>query len=113
MEDGDHGNDQRKAPAGAELIPMGGDKQHHAAGQQHGSQNQRNQALPAQAGRALLLRLPGADAAGSLRIQDTGRQPAIQQRFKVSHSSWPSVKHIPASETQKSRLRRKVFTEGE
>ena len=77
VEDGHHGDDQHIARAGANLVPMGRDKQHHAAGQQNGPENQRHHALPTQTSGALLLQLKGANAGSSLRIQDAGRLPAV------------------------------------
>ena len=49
VKDGDHGEHQCEARAGAELVPMRGDKQHHAAGQQNRAEDQRHHTLPAQA----------------------------------------------------------------
>ena len=53
VKDGDHGHHQRVAHAGAKLVPMGGDKQDHAAGQQDGAENQSDYSLPAQPGLGL------------------------------------------------------------
>jgi hypothetical protein len=63
--------------AGAHIVPVGGDKQDHATGQQQSAQNERNHALPAQTGGMLQLQFKGADAACGLRIQDTGLLPAV------------------------------------
>ena len=76
VEDADHSQHHGKARAGADLVPVGRDKECYAAGQQDGPQNQHHKNLPAQACGLLLLAFPGADAAGSLRIQDAGRLPA-------------------------------------
>ena len=82
VEDGDHGHDDGVACGGAELVPVGRDEEHHAAGQQHGSENERHQALPAEAfgalsGGASLVDFVGANAARRFRIEDAGRLPAI------------------------------------
>jgi hypothetical protein len=55
----------------------------------------------------LLLILIGADAARGLRIQDTGRLPAIYERFKVCHGYWQTVEHIPESQREKKAGYRK------
>jgi hypothetical protein len=77
VKDGHHRDDQQIARAGANLVPMRRDKQHHAAGQQNGSQNERHNALPAQPRRVRLFRLKSANAARSIRIQDAGLLPAV------------------------------------
>ena len=67
----------RESRAGAKLVPVGGDEQHHPAGQQDGAKDQRDHALPAKAAGLFLLLLKGADAGSGSRIQDAGRLPAI------------------------------------
>ena len=76
--------------AGAELVPMRGDKEHHAAGQQNGAENEPGDDQPLEAGgtrggrdgrlRSALrgaLRFQRANAGGCVRIEDAGRLPAI------------------------------------
>jgi len=53
------------------------DEEHHAAGQQKRSQDERNQSLPAQAGGARVAGLEGANAASRLCVKDAGRLPAV------------------------------------
>ena len=45
------------ARAGAELVPVGGDEEHHAAGQEDGAENERDTALPGNANRQVAFRL--------------------------------------------------------
>ena len=77
MEDGDHGDDQSKAETGSNIVPVGTDEEHHATGQQDGSENQRNDPKPAQTGGAFQIEFEGADAVRGLRIQDAGLLPAV------------------------------------
>ena len=78
------------ARAGAELVPMRGDKEHHAAGEKDGAENEPGDAQPLEAGgtrggrdgrlRSALhgvLRFLRANAGGGLRVEDAGRLPAI------------------------------------
>ena len=91
VEDGDHGDDDCIARGGAEFIPVGGDKERHAASEQDGSENERDYALPphpsdvdlslgtpiTQATGLFLFFFEGADAGGGLRVECAGRLPAI------------------------------------
>lgn len=45
------------------------------------------------AGGMRLRPFPGADAFRTPRIQDAGRKPVRQQRLKINHGSWPTLKH--------------------
>ena len=50
VEERDHGDDGCEARTGSHLVPMSGDEEDNAAAEQHGAEDERNQALPAQAG---------------------------------------------------------------
>ena len=105
VEDGDHGADQRVARAGAELVPVSRDKEHHAAGEQDCAEDEYGDALPSHhpsdvdvpletlgikfsLRAAGGLRLVSADACRSVRVKDAGRLPACQHRFDVRHIDW-------------------------
>ncbi len=97
VEDGDHGDDEQVALTGTELVPMRGDKEHHAARQQNSAESESRDDQPLEArriggrrgglpgGLRGVLRFECADAGGCVRIEDAGRLPACQQRFDVVH----------------------------
>jgi hypothetical protein len=76
MEERDHGQNDGQSRAGAEFVPMRGDKEDHAAGKQEGAENEGDDSLPANTGGMLLFGFPGANAIGDSRVENAGRLPA-------------------------------------
>ena len=73
----DHGDDECETRAGTQVVPMGGDKQHHAGGEQEAAQDERDNSLPRQASGTLLGFFPGADAGGGDAVENSGGLPAL------------------------------------
>ncbi len=91
MKDGDHRHHQQIAHAGAKLVPVGGNEEDNAAGQQDAAKNQSNSSLPCDScnlgptlglgfarrcSNRALRRFPGADAGSGFGIENAGRLPA-------------------------------------
>ena len=92
VKDGDHGADQREARAGIELVPMSGDKEDHAAGEEYGAEDEDRDALPLhdagdlaflprvprseRGGRCRRQRFMSADAGGGCSVDEAGGLPA-------------------------------------
>ncbi len=91
VKDDDHGHHQQVAHAGAELIPVRGDEEGYATGEEDAAEDECDTALPGNANRRVAFsllfllkiwsiragRFESADAGGGLRVQSTGRLPAI------------------------------------
>ena len=76
MKDTDHGEDKQKTGERADLVPVGAHEENDAAGEQDGSQDEGDEALPAQASGLVLVGLKGADAGGYVGVDDSGGLPA-------------------------------------
>ncbi len=80
VQDGDHGEDEREAGERTEIVPVRGDEEDDAAGEEDGSEDEGDEALPAEAGGLFLFGFESAHAGDeaciALSIEDSGGLPA-------------------------------------